>query len=453
MANTKLQHFVNRAIPSNIRDEHPQFVSFVEKYFEYISRDLGEYDVPSNLLDYLNVDTTVSEFYDEFKTLYAPLLPEKYKASLSIIVKNVIDFYQTKGTEDSFTTFFRMIFDVTVDLYYPKVDMLRVSDGRWTEPYYLYPTDQTFDNQNYFHDQLIKGVTSGATAYVQSIKQIIDPDDSNSTIYVLSLVDRVGVFLSSEDITVEGEVSPTLTLDAADPFIEGAGFWKDTEGFISWNKYIQDSDYYQDYSYELSSSLSTEIFEKPVRDNLHPAGLKLFAVVTEGLTVIDIGAGLSAFIDDIVSWIETLPVEQTINSVDHVLSAIVPAPKNSGGNDFDWKHFEKYKDDTAFRQMYNLAALGSLPISHVSDNYSENFLSVTVGGVSAGFSIINGVATLDTPLVADALVVFTTTDENIPVNSRVYTYSGQTGEAIFTLPTIINRMMIGAVVPPIILNV
>lgn len=444
---TKLNHFIERAIPANIRDDHPQFALFIEKYFEYISRDLGEYDLTSNLLDYLNVDKTVSAFYEDFKSIYAPLLPEKYKASLSVIVKNVKHFYQTKGTEDSFKIFFRMIFDTTVNLYYPKVDMLRASDGRWIEPYYLYPTDQTYDNLLYYYDKIIVGSVTNSTAYVKDILQVTDPQDINEKVFVLSLVDRTGVFTNADTITVEGEVTPSTGLDAVDPVIVGDGFWEGTEGWLSWNKYIQDSDYYQDYSYVLESSISADVIEKAIKENVHPAGMKLFALVTAGIQLEDIGVELADFVNHIIDWVRNENVEQTINSISQELASLSVAPKYGSGNDYDWKYFEAHREETAFTQLYpTLATFGLLPINVVSDNYPENYVTITIGGVpSTAFSIINETLTLDTPLASDQFIIVTATDFTIPENSRVYRFSGTTGDDTFILPTKIHRMEIGAI--------
>jgi len=49
------------------------------------------------------------------------------------MLKNIKDFYQTKGSEKSYELLFRLLYDSACDFYYPKQDMLRVSDGQWTE--------------------------------------------------------------------------------------------------------------------------------------------------------------------------------------------------------------------------------------------------------------------------------------------------------------------------------
>jgi hypothetical protein len=54
------------------------------------------------------------------------------------------------------------------------------------------------------------------------------------------------------------------------------GFWSDTRGFLDSNKYIQDSYYYQEYSYDIRSSKALDKYKKILKDLFHPAGNELF---------------------------------------------------------------------------------------------------------------------------------------------------------------------------------
>ena len=54
------------------------------------------------------------------------------------------------------------------------------------------------------------------------------------------------------------------------------GRWISFESHINQEKVIQDSFFYQDYSYEISSSVSDSVFESVYKDIVHPAGLKFF---------------------------------------------------------------------------------------------------------------------------------------------------------------------------------
>ena len=54
------------------------------------------------------------------------------------------------------------------------------------------------------------------------------------------------------------------------------GYWTTTHGFLDSNKYIQDSNYYQEYSYEIKFVKSLNKYIDILRELVHPAGNKVF---------------------------------------------------------------------------------------------------------------------------------------------------------------------------------
>jgi len=80
----------------------------------------------------------------------------------------------------------------------------------------------------------------------------------------LEFTDESGV-----DITFTGKVN----LSAIG---SGQGQWTTTNGFLNADKYIQDSFYYQDYSYDVGSSRSLGDYEAFLKKVYHPAGAELF---------------------------------------------------------------------------------------------------------------------------------------------------------------------------------
>lgn len=54
------------------------------------------------------------------------------------------------------------------------------------------------------------------------------------------------------------------------------GFWETTDSFLNSNKYIQDSYYYQDYSYELRVARTLDEYKNIILDTFHTSGAELF---------------------------------------------------------------------------------------------------------------------------------------------------------------------------------
>ena len=57
---------------------------------------------------------------------------------------------------------------------------------------------------------------------------------------------------------------------------KGSGRWKDYRGFVSDINKIHDSYYYQDFSYEIVAQRMSSVYEKLVKDLIHPSGTKMF---------------------------------------------------------------------------------------------------------------------------------------------------------------------------------
>jgi hypothetical protein len=63
------------------------------------------------------------------------------------------------------------------------------------------------------------------------------------------------------------------------------GRWTTFESHINQEKVIQDSFFYQDYSYEISTSIPAEVFEETYKNIVHPAGLKFFSKFAKTETI------------------------------------------------------------------------------------------------------------------------------------------------------------------------
>lgn len=124
---------------------------------------------PTTLLEYRDIDTTIDRFIDYFRDDFMYEIPGTVLANKRNLLKHIKDFYQARGTENSFRFLFRILFNQEMEFYYPKVDLFRASDAVWyvENVMKITTTTNTFDYPN---RQLI-GVYSGATASVESATQ------------------------------------------------------------------------------------------------------------------------------------------------------------------------------------------------------------------------------------------------------------------------------------------
>ena len=99
------------------------------------------------LLDYADVDNTIDTFFTEFKEAFMRTIPDNLTAGVDKrnLLKNIKDLYRAKGTRKGHQLFFRILLGEEAEITYPTKDMLRVSDGKWSDDQIirLTPTNST----------------------------------------------------------------------------------------------------------------------------------------------------------------------------------------------------------------------------------------------------------------------------------------------------------------------
>ena len=174
----------------------------------------------SELIDPTTTSEGVLKSYK--KELY-PNIRDSASVDLRMFIQHLKDFYRSKGSEKSVRTLFRLLFDQeNLDLYYPKNDLLKISDGKWSQDIVL----QLVYDSNYlnFNGLSITGSTSGSTAFVSTVTE-----RKLGTISIIELVitDRVGTFTIGETITATTAagvvVSATISSQFTDVTITDGG--------------------------------------------------------------------------------------------------------------------------------------------------------------------------------------------------------------------------------------
>ena len=137
---SKISPFIESQLPEFVAADHPKFLAFIEAYYEWLEQEDNAYDITTKLKGLYDIDDTIDDFVEFFKNQYLHKFPIQLAQDSSgnsvdekTLLKNIKTFYESKGTEKSYEFLFRILYDVLVDFYYPKLDILRLSDGKWTE--------------------------------------------------------------------------------------------------------------------------------------------------------------------------------------------------------------------------------------------------------------------------------------------------------------------------------
>lgn len=185
-SNNKISTILNTQVPFFIREDHPKFVEFLKSYYKYMEeyQEFSSGRPVERILHHLeNIDIDNTDHDEAADYLYRKFIndiPVSVRADRKILLKNIKDFYRRKGTEKA-TKF--LIYALTgyanTEIYYPKRDILKVSDGKWYIQKSLRVANTWVDGNansalsglSLFVGRRVTGNTSNASALVESVER------------------------------------------------------------------------------------------------------------------------------------------------------------------------------------------------------------------------------------------------------------------------------------------
>lgn len=177
-ANNRISNLIEGQVPFFVRNDHQTFVKFLEAYYEYLEQEDKTVHFAKNLQQYQDIDQTVDIFSEKLYDLFLKLFPDDMLADKNLILKNVKDFYRSRGTEKSIRFLLNVLYNIDdIDFYYPKDDVLRASDGKWfvekslkiQDVFLDGVADDSIDAAEFFEGTRIRGNTSNAFATVEKV--------------------------------------------------------------------------------------------------------------------------------------------------------------------------------------------------------------------------------------------------------------------------------------------
>lgn len=183
---------INEVLPSHLIEANPQLVAFLKCYYEFMQQEDGPSYAIDQLLYLRDIDAISDNMIEFLQHEFAQNVPKNLRADKRKLYKHIVDLYRSRGSIPSFVSGFSLLFDEQIELYYPRVDILKPSDGKW---------------------------------------------------------------------------NPSLQK------------WTSNDGFLNDTKYIQDSYYYQSFSYVIKTGQGLTVWRDYVKKILHPAGFRFFGEI------------------------------------------------------------------------------------------------------------------------------------------------------------------------------
>jgi len=200
-----VSQFTPQMFPQWVQSNGPNMVAFMEAYFEWLEKVGNVEYIASNLINIRDIDKTFDQFIIDFQYEFMNSLPANIAANKRLLLKHILNLYQSKGSKRGFALLFRILFNSDITMYLPGQDMFKLSDNQWIQPAYIEVTDSPFLAALVGH--AIFSIGNQATALVESY-DIISQNDK--VINILSLSNINGQFLYGDTI-YSAEVPYTQT--------------------------------------------------------------------------------------------------------------------------------------------------------------------------------------------------------------------------------------------------
>lgn len=208
---TKENIRVESLVPSQLRASSTRLIELLKDYYSHLN-EIGQTSYEINSINNArDLDVAESKYIDLIQKEIAASIPKTLQNQILDKVKlykNLMHYYSVRGSSDSIVLFFKILFNDTAEVYYPKGDMLIPSSGTWDK-------------------------TGRRPVYDQS-----------------------GNFVSYED-----------------------GIYTTNKGFLSDTIKLQDSYFYQQFSYVIRTGNNVDAWKNPFNKLVHPAGFIFFGEI------------------------------------------------------------------------------------------------------------------------------------------------------------------------------
>lgn len=171
-------------IPEHIRNNNTNIESFLESYFEWMQSSSNQPGhILNTLLDNRNIDVASDFFIEYLQREFASSIPQNIQADPRKLYKQVNDIYRSKGSIPSYEALFNLLFNDQIELYYPRVDLLKPSDGKWdrTQNRYLnndgFISDKKYIQDSRYYQNFSYVIKTGQTIdyWQDAVKKLLHP--------------------------------------------------------------------------------------------------------------------------------------------------------------------------------------------------------------------------------------------------------------------------------------
>lgn len=205
LVKAKVSTVIEDQLPDFVREDHNTFVLFLKSYYEYLDGIENR-----NLENIRDIDNTLDEFIEFFAKEILNPIPKDILADKRLLAKRIKDLYLSKGNINSYKLLFRLLYDIPAEVYVPKGDLLRVSDGKFSRDTIIQVVDNIGDTIELIGQTIRQGT---ALASVENVLKYRFENKIITQIFV-NPFSIVGTFNANDPIIGESNIDgSTITAD------------------------------------------------------------------------------------------------------------------------------------------------------------------------------------------------------------------------------------------------
>jgi len=379
-----ISSYVNDLIPEHVASTYPDLVEFIKVYALYLERSNKSGFYLNSLDIQRDIDHVEEALLTELQNEIGIAVPRDFATDPRTFYKHLIEFYRSRGTPESITSFFRTIYDDDVDTYFPFTDLLSPSDGIWTDQV----TDIIANQGNYtpWNTITVSGTPTVVSGNNDAMQPLFFDDD---VVFVNDVYKTPGTDYTEtiySDTTTKYKLNFTIALANGDVVkTYPKGLFASANGFLSQTeKRIQDSYYYQKFSYVLKTGKNIADWKNAFTRLVHPAGFIFFGeilifvqLLTSKNTMVQPGWLIPAgFININIGAFQVGPVQ--FNT--HILEKSYTHFTN-GSSQFKKIGMQNHWDNMKFRYLGPISDLSHWTVQDsINNNISTQF---GMGGASS----------------------------------------------------------------------
>jgi hypothetical protein len=137
---------IENLMPSELRDRGQKLVTLLKDYYEFLNSKAENgptYNIASIVRE-RDIDRADDKYLYLIQKEIAVNIPKDLVSNKVKLYKNLMKYYSIRGAADSIEVFFKILFDEPVEIYYPKVDLMIPSSGKWNKDKEVYEDSNGF---------------------------------------------------------------------------------------------------------------------------------------------------------------------------------------------------------------------------------------------------------------------------------------------------------------------